>query len=243
MKRQKTDDPRPVATRREFLAVAAIGALGMHTAPAAAAAPARAAAPRTALPRPLARGRLSVEEALRARRSVRSTRPSALSLADVSQLLWAAQGATGARGFRTAPSAGALYPLETYLASGQVEGLSPGVYKYHPGGHELARVVPGDRRAELAAAALGQPWIAAGAAVLALAAVYERTARKYGGRAARYVHMEAGCAAENVYLQAEGLGLSTVLVGAFHDERVRQALGMEERERPLALMPLGRGNA
>ncbi|MHC4472871.1 MAG: SagB/ThcOx family dehydrogenase [Planctomycetota bacterium] len=193
-----------------------------------------------ALPAPEKDGRVSVEKALAGRRSVRAYGEGPLTLAEVSQLLWAAQGVTNPRGFRTAPSAGALYPLEVYLVAANVTGLPAGVYRYRPREHDLTKVLDGDRRAELAAAALRQTAIEDGAAVLVIAAVYERTAKKYGDRAVRYVHMEVGHAAQNVYLQAGALGLGTVMIGAFHDDKVRKVLGMGEDERPLGIMPVGR---
>lgn len=184
-------------------------------------------------------GAMSVESALNARRSVRSFTRAPLTLAEVAQLLWAAQGVTHSEGFRTAPSAGALYPLEVYLVAGEVRGLAPGIYKYHPLEHRLSFVQVGDARARLAVAALGQAWVADAPAVVVIAAVYRRTSAKYGERAARYVPMEAGHAAQNVYLQATALGLGTTVVGAFHDEQVRAVVQLAPKEQPLALMPLG----
>ncbi len=193
------------------------------------------------LPEPRRSGSWSVEGALGERRSVREYAPTPLTRAELGQLLWAAQGITGPDGGRPAPSAGALYPLEVYVAAGAVEDLPSGVYRYEPRRHALALVAEGDRRAGLAAAALGQECVEEGAAVIALAAVYRRTTGKYGERGTRYVHMEVGHAAQNVYLQAVALGLGTVVVGAFDDRDVKRVLGMGAREEPLCLMPVGRG--
>jgi SagB-type dehydrogenase family enzyme len=194
-----------------------------------------------ALTPPRERGPLSVEEALRARRSVRSFTGAPLTLVEVSHLLWAAQGITSAEGGRTAPSAGALYPLELYLVAGDVTALPRGIYHYRPQRHDLVRVDSGeDRRSALAAAALGQRWIAAGAAVLVITAVYERTTVKYGERGLRYVHMEIGHVAQNVYLQATSLRIGTVFVGAFQDGAVARLLALPDSVHPLGLMPLGR---
>ena len=192
------------------------------------------------LPEPLDSGEISVEEALLERRSIRNYKDEALTLAEISQLLWAAQGITDPGGYRTAPSAGALYPLEVYVVTGNVEGLQAGIYKYRPQGHELEKVAGGDVRAELCAAALDQEFIEDGAAVLVFAAVYERTTRKYGERGVRYVHMEVGHAAQNVYLQAGSLGLGTVVVGAFDDDGVEKLVQMEDDERAVCIMPVGR---
>ncbi|MEN3183389.1 MAG: SagB/ThcOx family dehydrogenase [Atribacterota bacterium] len=196
---------------------------------------------RIPLPPPRLESEVSVEEALLQRRSHRSFTPSPLSLQEIAQLLWAAQGVTDkASGFRTAPSAGALYPLEVYFVAGQVEDLSPGVYRYLPEEHALCEVLLGDRREELFRAALFQKWVKEAPGVLVFTAIYERTTRKYGERGIRYVHMEVGHAAQNVYLQAEALGLGTVVVGAFEDSGVQKALGLPVNERPLYLMPVGR---
>jgi len=190
-----------------------------------------------ALPKPALHGSVSVEQAMAGRRSVRSYGARPLTLQEIGQVLWAAQGITAAWDGRTAPSAGALYPLEVYLAAGRVEGVSPGVYRYEPKGHRLRRVRGGDLREALGRAALGQRCVTEAPAVVVIGAVYERTARKYGPRARRYVHLEAGCACQNVYLECESLGLGTVAVGAFDDTQVKALLGAEAE--PLLLMPLG----
>jgi SagB-type dehydrogenase family enzyme len=192
------------------------------------------------LPEPLRDGRISVERALARRRSIRSYAEEPLSLGALSQLLWAAQGITHPDGYRTAPSAGALYPLELHVVVGAVTGLRPGVYRYEPGRHRLTLHAEGDLRNELAVAALEQDWVAEAPAVLVLSAVYARTARKYGARAPRYVHMEVGHAAQNVYLQAVALDLATVMVGAFHDRRLQQVLRLPSELEPLGLMPVGK---
>jgi SagB-type dehydrogenase family enzyme len=192
------------------------------------------------LPAPVLDGSRSLESVLRERRSAREFARVPLTLAEVAQLAWAAQGVTETGGRRTAPSAGALYPLELLVVAGEVEGLDPGVYRYRPTSHDLMERVHGDVREPLAAAALGQEWLADAPCVLALAAVYARTTGRYGARGERYVHIEVGLAAQSVQLQATALGLGSVVVGAFDDERVRARLGLGEDERPLALLPVGR---
>ena len=184
-------------------------------------------------------GGLPLQSALQERRSIREFSRASLSPEDVAQLLWAAQGITAGRELRTAPSAGALYPLELYLLAGNVDGLSPGVYRYRPKKHDLVLLASGDHRRPLAAAALGQDWVRRAPAVLVFTAVYERTLRKYGQRGHRYVHMEVGHAAQNVYLQATSLDLGTVMVGAFIDEEVSAALQLPPDHAPLGLMPVG----
>ncbi|MEW6033865.1 MAG: SagB/ThcOx family dehydrogenase [Chloroflexota bacterium] len=192
------------------------------------------------LPESTLKGETSLEAALFERRSVREYAKLPLKLGEVSQLLWAAQGITAEWGGRTAPSAGALYPLEVYLVVGDVEALAPGVYRYRPEGHELVRVKDGDLRGKLAEAALGQAWVGGGAVDIVIAAAYERTTKKYGERGVRYVHIEVGHAAQNICLQATALGLGAVTVGAFSDERVKGVLAMPENEAPLYIIPVGR---
>ena len=194
---------------------------------------------RVSLPAVESKGAMSLEEAIQGRRSVREFARRDLALKDVSQLLWAAQGITSRHGFRTAPSAGALYPLEIYVVATSVEGLSAGAYRYRPKTHELVNVRGGDLRRPLAAAALGQRAVGQAPAVLVIASVYARTAKKYGERGRRYVQIEVGHVAQNVYLQAAARGLGTVLIGAFHDEDVRDALGLPPDQEPLGLMPVG----
>jgi SagB-type dehydrogenase family enzyme len=191
------------------------------------------------LPEPKRTGEVSVEGALAARRSVRSFAGKPLPLPKASQLLWAAQGRTHPAGLRTAPSAGALYPLELYLIAGAVSELEQGLYRYDPDRHHLERLRAGDARAQTARAAFHQDWLAEAPAILVLTAIYARTERKYGERATRYVHMEVGHAAENVYLQAVALGLGTTMVGAFDDDALVRALGLPAQEKPLALLPVG----
>lgn len=191
------------------------------------------------LPDPRLEGDVSVQAALRARRSIRDFSDEALTLDQVSQLLWAAQGITSADGGRAAPSAGALYPLQIYLVAGAVRELPAGVYRYRPRRHDLVRTAEGDLRSALARAALRQDWMKAAPAVVVIAAVYSRTTGKYGDRGRKYVHMEVGHAAQNVYLQAVALDLGTTFVGAFHDNQVKQTLELPAAEHPLGLMPVG----
>ncbi|MBW2645600.1 MAG: SagB/ThcOx family dehydrogenase [Deltaproteobacteria bacterium] len=181
----------------------------------------------------------SIEKALRERRSVRDYKDVPLTLAEVGQLLWAAQGITARRGFRTAPSAGALYPLELYVVAGNVNDLPDGIYKYRPYGHDLVRVAHGDKRLELCNAALGQSPVRNAAAVIVFSAVYERTTRKYGQRGIQYVYMEVGHAAQNICLQTASLNLGTVTIGAFYDDTVKRILNMPEKEEPLYIMAVG----
>ncbi len=195
---------------------------------------------RIGLPAPKIDGATSLEKALRERRSIRDFKRKPLSITELSQLLWAAQGITAPGGRRTAPSAGALYPLELYLVANNVEGLSEGVYKYRPDGHELIRTVGGNKSIELSGAALGQTSVRDAAAVLLLAAVYERTTAKYGERGVRYVHIEVGHVGQNVCLQAVALRLGAVVIGAFDDSQVKRIAKLLPKEEPLYLIAIGR---
>ena len=184
-------------------------------------------------------GEMSVELALKERRSIREFSRKSLALEDISQLLWAAQGITGRRGFRAAPSAGALYPLELYVIAGDVDGLAQGIYRYRPRTHDLLLIANGDLRKLLAEAALDQSWLRRAPATLVITGIYQRTMDKYGQRGRRYVHMEVGHAAQNVYLQATSRGLGTVMVGAFRDQEVSKTLNLPGDHKPLGLMPIG----
>jgi SagB-type dehydrogenase family enzyme len=201
--------------------------------------PAAAGGELITLPPPRPNSSQSVEECLKSRRSVREYADRPLSLFEVSQLLWSAQGVTSLSGGRTAPSAGATYPLEVYLVAGEVEGIAAGVYSYLPSKHALSLVSLGDLREELAGAVSGQRWVGEAPAVLLITGVFGRTTGRYGDRGVRYVHMEAGHAAENVYLQSCALSLGTVTVGAFSDDGVREVMKLSNAETPLYLMPIG----
>ncbi len=190
---------------------------------------------------------LSVEEALAYRRSIRSYEDKPLTLEQLSQLLWAAYGITETRyGFKTCPSAGATYPLEIYVVVGERgvvlpngSFLEPGSYKYDPHSHTLKLVKRGDLRYELYRAALNQEWVLRAPVSIVICAVYERTTSVYGERGYRYVYMEVGHAGQNIYLEATALGLGTVAVGAFYDDKVQKVIGAQPDEHPLYIMPVG----
>jgi len=190
------------------------------------------------LPEPQYRG-LALEQALAGRRTVREFSARPLELTALSQLLWAAQGITSDRGFRTAPSAGALYPLELDVIVGHVGGLEPGVYRYLPQGHRLRRQGTGDRRREVAETAWGQLWMSQAPVLFIIRGVYKRTSTKYGERASLYVPLEAGAVTQNLLLQAVSMGLSAATVGAFPPQQLGRLLGGEKREEPLVIIPVG----
>lgn len=187
-----------------------------------------------ALPAPRLESDVSLEETLKRRRSVRAYADEPLTLEEISQLFWAAQGITNERGFRTAPSAGALYPLELYAATGDR------LYHYRPRGHQAEPRRNEDWRPLLCRAALEQDAVCQAPVVFVVTAVYERTAAKYGERAERYVRLEAGHAAQNLLLQAVALDLKAVPIGAFYDDQVQAALALPADHQPLYLIPVGR---
>ncbi|HRD23318.1 MAG TPA: SagB/ThcOx family dehydrogenase [Candidatus Hydrothermia bacterium] len=188
------------------------------------------------LPDPVKDSKFSVERAINERRSIRTYKDAPLTLKEVSQLLWASQG-TVASGRRAAPSAGATYPLEIFFVAGNVEGLKQGLYRYKNKEHSLELIREGDFRKPVSDRALRQDMILKAPATIVVSAVFERTKARYGTRAERYVHMEAGHVGENIMLQATALGLGTVPVGAFIDSEVKSVLGIKED--PLYLFPVG----
>jgi SagB-type dehydrogenase family enzyme len=195
--------------------------------------PATVVAGATPLPPPRTTGEVSLEETLARRRSVREYTGQALTWEEIGQLLWAAQGITRNWGARTAPSAGALYPLELYVVT------RDGLYHYVPDGHQVTYTPALGLHQALWEAGLKQDWIREAPVVFVIAAVYERTEERYGARAERYVYMEVGHAAENLLLQAVALDLGAVVIGAFHDEQVRDALDLPDDHAPLYLIPVG----
>lgn len=193
------------------------------------------------LPEPMLKGEMSVEEALVRRKSRRCYRADPLTLREVAQLLWAGQGAVKG-GRRTAPSAGATYPMELYLVVREmgVENLVPGIYRYNPEPHTLTLVERGDLSQHLYRAALEQGWVLEAPVNIVLTAYPPRTVTRYGNRGYRYIYMEAGHVSQNIYLQAEALDLATVAVGAFYDEDVRGLLRLPKGYMILYIHPVGR---
>lgn len=203
------------------------------------------------LPAPRLKGNVSLEETVSRRRAVRRYSRKPLLLSQVSQILWSAQGITGTRQFRAAPSAGVTYPLEIYVVTGKecivagevkqdFQELQAGIYHYEPNSHSLSLHISGDLRPYLARAALDEEFIAKAPVDIVICALYNRTSYRYGKRGERYVHMEVGHVGENIHLQAVALGLSTVEVGAFNDEAVAKVLGVNQQFRPLYIMPVGK---
>jgi SagB-type dehydrogenase family enzyme len=186
------------------------------------------------LPPPRYDSDVSIEKALAERRSIRSYKEEPLTLHELSQILWAAQGITEpGKGLRTAPSARALFLVEVYVLPGNVTNLPMGAYKYHPQGHELIKIADGNKKAELFKA-VGQAPIKNAPAVLVFSGLSERTQRP------AWMYLEAGHAAQNVYLQAVSLKMGGVVMGGFKDEDVRKVLNLSEKEQPLYIMPIGK---
>ena len=207
------------------------------------------------LPSPQFDGNTSVEKALNTRRSTRSFLPEPLTLQQISQILWAAQGITKKvdtpsiywlekyeyqGGYRTAPSAGALFPIEIYIVTGSVQNLFPGVYKYIPKNHSLKKVMDGNIILDVYNTALKQNAIKEAPALLIISSVLERVEAKYEKRAERYVYIEVGAVCENVYLQCSTLGLGTVIIGAFNDDPLKAVLQLPKEENPMGIMPIGK---
>ena len=194
------------------------------------------------LPPPKLKGPLSLEEAIYGRRSVRRFKNQPLNLREIGQLLWAAggktvDGLTGAT--RAYPSAGGIYPISIYLAAGNVTGLTPGLYGYDWKGHSLTLLKSGDFRPELTRAAGGQQFISSAPISIIISVEMERGVARYGPRAeTRYIPMDTGHAGQNISLQAQALGLGSVIVGAFNDEAVEKILG-KRGETTLYIIPVG----
>ena len=200
------------------------------------------ASERIQLPEPDTSGGISVARAIYERKSSRRYSPRSLTMEQAAQLLWAAGGSTvdGMTGpTRAYPSAGGVYPLEIYLVAGNVEGLEGGVYKYEWSDHSLSMVRSGDVRKDLARSARGQSMIADAPATIVITAAYEKTTRRYGERGrSLYVPMDAGHLGQNVHLQAQSMGLGTVMVGAFEAEETSNVLEGAQGT-PVYMMPVG----
>jgi SagB-type dehydrogenase family enzyme len=194
------------------------------------------------LPDPMFDGGISVEKAIKHRRTVRSYSSEPITLAHLSQILWAAQGITEDGGFkRAAPSGGALYPIDVYAAVGHggVQGLREGVYRYNPSHHSLEQRAGTDAREDIGRAALRQMWAADAPVILTLTAEYRRITVKYGDRGKRYAMIEVGHVGQNIFLQCNALGLSAGIIGAFNDKKVARAISAEKNHEPLIIMPVG----
>lgn len=186
---------------------------------------------------------MSVDDALAKRRSVRSFAEKPMTMAQVSAIVLAADGITRERRgvqFRTAPSGGALYPMELYMAASNVTGLTEGLYHFHPADSSLELVEAGDFSNRVHEASFEQGSVGSSPITLIISARWERSTRKYADRGYRYTYIETGAICQNVYLKAASLGLGTVAVGAFNDELTNELLGIDgESEAAILMMPVG----
>jgi len=203
--------------------VAGVGCTQLATPPDAAQAA------DISLPAPSLKGNVSVEEALAKRRSVRSFTEQKLSLQQIGQLAWAAQGITDKEGRRTAPSAMAVYPLQLYVV------VSDGAFRYVPEGHKLVKLSDSDARAALST----QGSVRGAPLDFVIVGDFAKARARFGERAERFVSLEAGHVAQNIHLQAVALGLGSVPVGGYQEEGVREALGLAAEEAPLYVIPVG----
>ena len=192
------------------------------------------------LPEPRYDSEISLEESLLNRRSIRSYTDEPVTLQEVSQLLWAAQGITDASGHRTAPSAVALYPLSLYLVAGNVQEIVDGVYIYQPEDHTIKRLMDGDIRDELSTAAMGQASVRQGAISFVITVDYGKMTARFGEKGERFGTLEAGHAAQNLCLQATALNLGLVTAGAIYDDQVADVLDLPENLTPVYVIPVGR---
>lgn len=194
------------------------------------------------LPKPSFDGKISVEKAIKERRTIRDFKERSLPLNHLSQLLWAAQGITDPKeGKRASPSGGALYPLDIYVIAGEkgVEGMEMGIYRYLSKTHSILLISKGDHREEIASSSLRQMWMAKAPVIFVITAEYKRITWKYGERGIRYALIETGHVGQNLFLQAEALGLGVGIVGAFYDEDVSKVIGLPPQHEPLLIMPVG----
>jgi SagB-type dehydrogenase family enzyme len=194
------------------------------------------------LPKPEYQG-IPLEEAIEKQRSVRNYSGKSVTMFQLSQLLFSAQGTTGkiyGAPLRTTPSAGALYPFEIYVIANNVENLKRGIYHYGVLNHTLELVESGDFRKEITSAGLKQEMLGDSDVVFVLSAIFDRTRHKYGERGFRYVYIEAGHISQNIYLQAVSLGLGSVSVGAFLDDKVNHLIGVDgQKEAVIYLHAVG----
>ena len=186
------------------------------------------------LPTPIIDGSTSIEKALSERRTARSYSDKPLSLADISQLLWAAQGITEPkRGLRTAPSAQASYLMKVYILAGKVADLTTGMYQYQPQGHKLAKIADGDIKANLYSVTPQKPINNAPAAIV-ITGLSNKAKNPY------WIYLEAGHIAQNICLEAVSRNVGTVTMAGFKPEEVKKALKLPDNEQPVYIMPIGK---
>ena len=225
-----------MATRRSVAAHLALAASLLALMPPLA----RAQQPAVRLPEPRRQGAMSLDAALAARRSTRALSRDSLDLADVSQLLWATDGINRPDAHRTAPAAGGIFALELYVVAARVRGLPAGVYHYRQAGHLLETIATGERLQVITDSATHQGWQADAAVAVVFASDYSRLGGRFRDRAQRYVPMEVGFAAQNLYLEVAALGLGTTFAGSFPDSVMARLVGLPAGLTPMGIMPVGR---
>ncbi len=176
---------------------------------------------------------LSLDVALKVRKSIRRYANKPVTLEQLSYLVWAASGVQRVEqgfAFRTAPSAGGLFPIETYLVVNNVADIPKGLYHYRVAQHALEILRPGEHGADLAEAAMSQSTCAHSAFVFIWTSIFQRTRWKYGDRAYRYIYLDAGHIAENVALTAAAMGIGTCQIAAIFDDEVNEIIGVDGTE-------------
>lgn len=184
------------------------------------------------LPKPFLKGSKSLEECIYKRESVRSYKDKVIEIEKVSQILWAAQGKKGHK--RTVPSAGATYPLEIYITL-----KNKGYFHYNFDRHTLELITDEDVSGKITAASWNQQFISEAYLNVIICAIFTRTTQRYGERGVRYVFIEVGHCAQNIHLEAVSLGLTSVPIGAYEDEKVKALLDLPKNVEPLYIIPIG----
>lgn len=184
------------------------------------------------LPKPHLKGTKSIEECIYNRESVRKYKDKKIEIEKISQILWSAQGLKGFK--RTVPSAGATYPLEIYVTL-----KDKGFFHYNFKKHILELIIEEDLSKNLARASWDQNFIAEAYMNIIICAIFSRTTQRYGERGVRYVFIEIGHCAQNIHLEAVALGLASVPIGAYEDDRVKEVLNLPKKTEPLYIIPIG----
>ncbi len=192
------------------------------------------------LPEPTFMSNTSIENALLSRRSMRIFKPESLSIEEISQLAWAAQGVNDPRGFRTSPSAGAFYPINLYIVTQNVENLPKGIYKYKAEEHELIQIASEENASQFFNSITTQYSLKNPAAIFIFSAKVEQIIASYGSFGKKFLYMEAGHTTQNLYLQTTSLEIGTTMIGGVNEKEIRQALNMSSYEHPLCMMPVGK---
>ena len=193
----------------------------------------------TNLPEPNLQSNFSLEQALKQRRSRRDFSDNPISLNQLSQVLWAAYGITKEPIYKTAPSAGAIYPMTIYVSTCKVKNMENGFYRYIPETHSLKLIDDNNYKKIIYKLGYRQNCLKNPAFTILMAANFNKIENRYGNKAKRYTFMEAGHISQNIYLQVESLGLGTVAVGAFNEASMNKNLPVKAEENIIYIMPIG----